>query len=124
MPRFAPAILTPMLAAALLAAGCAAPARTPRPAVHVGSAGASASLVLYPLQTSSVLGHLEPGPELARLDDDLAVRPPEPLLATSQWPQEARPSIAEWRRIHVSDRDGRFLFFLREPAVEPWIPPW
>lgn len=123
MSRFAPPILAPILAAALLS-GCAAPARPTRPVVHVGSAGASASLVLYPLETSSILGHLEPGPELGRLDDDLAVRPSEPLLATSQWPQEARPSITEWRRIHVRDHDGTLIFFLPERAPEPWIPPW
>ena len=121
--RTAPAILTALLAAAL-SAGCSHPPRQTPPRVHVGAAGASAAAVLYPLETSVILAGLSVGPEYARLDPSLPVRPAVPLLATNQWPQEARPSITERRRIQTRDRDGLYLFFLHEPAPAHWPHPW
>jgi hypothetical protein len=113
----------------VLCAACAGPVRQPPTSVHVGSGGASAAAIFYPLDTAAILAHVPTGPETARLDGALAVRPLEPLLATNQWPQQVRPSITEQRRIHIPDRDGTFLFFLHErpwgrTGGAPWPPPW
>lgn len=99
--------------------GCATPVER-RPAAEVinppadgNDGGAIWESVLPGAEVSGLLAQRGHDPESwdARLDDDLNARPAAPLLATAQWPEPVRPSLARARRIYIADRETTFVFY-------------
>lgn len=57
--------------------------------------------------------------EYARNDAALGARPSTPVLATNEWPQRARPSLASARRLRLETRADEILFFEPESRYRP-----
>lgn len=56
-------------------------------------------------------------PEHARADAALAHRPPQPILATREWPEPQRPSLTRPRRVYLQTRPETLLFFEPDPGA-------
>lgn len=57
--------------------------------------------------------------DYSRNDAALNVRPITPVLASSEWPERERPSLAYARRLRLETRADEILFFERESRYRP-----
>ncbi|GEM_PF-3209877 len=104
--------MLPLLA---LLSACAAPLER-RPATEeafVGAGGASWDLVFDSPGVTTSLASTDRTrlAEFSRADQRLNVRPNTPLLASNQWPEAERASLAYSRRVSIPTRADSILFF-------------
>jgi hypothetical protein len=102
--------------------GCAAPLerRGPTEEAMVGDGGGGWGLVFDSPQTAGVLAGMDRRglAEFSRSDGRLGVRSSGPLLASGQWPEPDRASLAYPRRVSLPTRAETLLFF--EGQTERW----
>jgi hypothetical protein len=95
--------------------GCAGPvAQRPRHAsgLAAGRTAVMAAPVLAPpLPAGGILDEWAAAEDLARRDDDLSVRSPDPILASAEWPQPALPTLSDRRYLWLPT-DGRQMMYL------------
>ena len=75
-------------------------------------------------QGPSVVGALamtdpRQSPEFSRNDAAMNPRPDGPILATNEWPERERASLAYARRVFIDTRADQFLFFENESRYRP-----
>lgn len=85
-----------------------------RPTLPVlGTQGSAWEAALPSASVVAALGPYDPShsPEFARNDGALSPRPAQARLATRQWPEDPRPSLAHARRLQLETRPDQVLFF-------------
>ena len=97
--------------AAVTAGGCATRVPVRDRGVYVGSQGASSEVVFAGAGVVDRLGIEGPTWEDARRDASLSARQPISLTATSQWPDQRRPSLDRARRLHLRTHSRTILYF-------------
>lgn len=107
--------LSALLGAGVLLGGCAAPLER-RPATEeafVGDGASSWDLVFDSPSVNRALASADRTgfAEFHRADRRLNVRPDAPLLASNQWPEAERASLAYPRRVSIPTRADSLLFF-------------
>jgi hypothetical protein len=60
------------------------------------------------------LASLPAGAEYSRNDQALSPRPDQPLLASTEWPERERASLAYPRYVYLSNQPNQLLFFENE----------
>lgn len=102
-----------LCSSAIFALGCQA-TLVRRPALPtLGTQGGAWEAALPSAATTAALGTADyrQFPEYSRNDLALNPRPVQARLATRQWPEDPRPSLARARRLQLETRADQVLFF-------------
>lgn len=94
--------------------GCAVPiATTPATGTTVGAQGRSSQTVFLGPDAAAAMEGVDMAglPEYGRRDGALAVSADQPLLASVQWPERARPDLDYRRTISLPSNAGQYQYF-------------
>lgn len=102
--------------------GCVASVQRRPVEASMGSAGSAWEAVLPGPYVSQTLGSYDARqyPEYSRNDAALSPRPPQARMATSQWPEDPRPSLARARRLQLPTHADQVLYFESERPGDAW----